>query len=178
MALLPIVKDPDPVLRKKAQPVRKVNAPIRQLLDDMAETMYAAPGAGLAAPQVGVSKRVICVDAGKDHGGLYQLVNPEITRHGTETARAPEACLSIPGLMGDVERWTEIEVKALDRQGRPVFIQARGWLARVFQHEIDHLDGVLYTDKCFNLREIPKREGEPPAGEAAVSAAGAEVDAE
>jgi len=174
VALLPIMKDPDPVLRKKAQPVRKVNAQLRRLLDDMAQTMYAAPGAGLAAPQVGVSKRVICVDAGKDHGGLHQLINPEITRHSLEETRMAEACLSIPGMMGDVDRWAEVEVKGLDRQGRPVFIAAQGWLARVFQHEIDHLDGILYTDKCSNLREIPRPE--TALREAAASeAVGAEV---
>lgn len=172
LAILAILTDPNPVLRRKAQSVRKINANIRQLLDDMAETMYAAPGSGLAAPQVGISKRVICVDAGRDYGGLYQMINPEITRHGSELLRAPEACLSVPGVMGDVERWAEIEVRGLDRQGRPVFVAARGWLARVFQHEIDHLDGVLYTDKCTNLRDIVRPE---PQAAAAPESAPVEV---
>jgi peptide deformylase len=154
MAILPIVTDVNAeVLRKKAKPVSKVNASIRQLLDDMAETMYEAPGVGLAAPQVGVSKRIIVIDPHDEETGLFQLVNPEIVaKEGW--VQGSEGCLSIPGYLGDVYRYEKVQVVALDRNGRKVYIDAEGWLARIFQHEIDHLDGILYTDKCSNLREV------------------------
>ncbi|HYF75763.1 MAG TPA: peptide deformylase [Symbiobacteriaceae bacterium] len=154
MAILPIITDVNAeVLRKKAKPVTKVNASIRQLLDDMAETMYEAPGVGLAAPQVGVSKRVIVIDPHDEETGLFQLVNPEIVaKEGW--VQGAEGCLSIPGYLGDVYRYEKVQVVALDRGGRKVYIDAEGWLARIFQHEIDHLDGILYTDKCSNLREV------------------------
>ncbi|MDF2628887.1 MAG: polypeptide deformylase [Symbiobacteriaceae bacterium] len=154
MPILPIVTDVNAeVLRKKAKPVTKVNAAIRQLLDDMADTMYAAPGVGLAAPQVGVSKRVIVIDPHDEETGLIQLVNPEIVAKEGWVSGS-EGCLSIPGYLGDVYRYEKVQVVALDRSGRKVYIDAEGWLARIFQHEIDHLDGVLYTDKCSNLREV------------------------
>lgn len=153
MAILPIVLDPDPVLRKKAKPVSRVNATIKQLLDDMAETMYKAPGVGLAAPQIGISKRVIVIDPHDESSGLLQLVNPEIVSQ-EGWVKGPEGCLSIPGYQGEVYRYEKIRVVALDRNGHKVWIDAEGFLARIFQHEIDHLDGVLYTDKCSNLREV------------------------
>lgn len=172
MAILVIVKDPDPILRKKAKPVTKINASIRKLLDDMTETMYAAPGVGLAAPQVGVSKRVIVVDPQDGSGQLYQLINPEIVK-AEGWVEGTEGCLSIPGMVGDVWRYEKVQVVALDRTGKKVWIDAEGWLARIFQHEIDHLDGILYTDKCANLRPVP--EGEEEAEEArAAQGAGAE----
>ncbi len=172
MAILEIVKDPDPILRKKAKPVTKINASIRKLLDDMTETMYAAPGVGLAAPQVGVSKRVIVVDPQDGSGQLYQLINPEIVK-AEGWVEGTEGCLSIPGMVGDVWRYEKVQVVALDRTGKKVWIDAEGWLARIFQHEIDHLDGILYTDKCANLRPVP--EGEEEAEEArAAQGAGAE----
>ncbi|HLO03579.1 MAG TPA: peptide deformylase [Symbiobacteriaceae bacterium] len=157
MAILPIVHEPADVLRKKAKPVTKVNAAIRQLLDDMADTMYDAPGVGLAAPQVGVSKRIIVIDPHDDETGLIQLVNPEIT-HAEGAVWGTEGCLSIPGMVGDVMRYEKVKVTGLDRRGNKVWIEAEGWLARIFQHEIDHLDGVMYTDKCKNYRESPKDE--------------------
>ena len=153
MAILEIVKDPNEVLRKKCKPVSKVNASIRQLLDDMAETMYAAPGVGLAAPQVGIAKRIIVIDPQDEETGLYQLVNPEIVK-AEGWVKGAEGCLSIPGYVGDVYRYEKVQVVALDRNGRKVYIDAEGWLARIFQHEIDHLEGVLYTDKCADLREV------------------------
>ena len=153
MAILEIVKDPHAALRKKAKPVLKVNAAIRQLLDDMAETMYEAPGVGLAAPQVGINKRIIVIDPQDEETGLLQLINPEIVaREGW--VQGTEGCLSIPGVVGDVYRFEKVKVVALDRNGRKVYIDAEGWLARIFQHEIDHLEGILYTDKCTNLREV------------------------
>ncbi|HYF95709.1 MAG TPA: peptide deformylase [Symbiobacteriaceae bacterium] len=175
MAILNIITDTNAeVLRKKAKPVTKVNASIRQLLDDMAETMYEAPGVGLAAPQVGVSKRIIVIDPHDEETGLFQLVNPEIVaKEGW--VLGSEGCLSIPGYLGDVYRYEKIQVVALDRNGRKVYIDAEGWLARIFQHEIDHLDGILYTDKCANLREV--KPGTEEAEEAAANGAAVELPA-
>lgn len=169
MAILDIVKDPAEVLRKKAKPVTKINASIRKLLDDMTETMYAAPGVGLAAPQVGVSKRIIVVDPQGEDSQLYQLINPEII-HQEGWVKGTEGCLSIPGMVGDVYRYEKVRVVALDRTGKKVWIDAEGWLARIFQHEIDHLDGVLYTDKCSDLREVTEGEEEEEEARAAAEA--------
>lgn len=144
MAIRIIVKDPDPVLREIAKPVAKVNDNIRKLLKDMAETMYDAQGVGLAAPQIGISKRVIVVDVG-DENGLIEMVNPEIVaREGEQLG--PEGCLSIPGLSGDVVRSQKITVKGLDRNGNELIVEAEDFLARAFQHEVDHLNGMLFTD--------------------------------
>ncbi|EKP93739.1 methionyl-tRNA formyltransferase [Thermaerobacter subterraneus] len=150
---LPIVKGADePVLRTPAQPVARVTREIRQLLDRMAATMYAADGIGLAAPQVGVSKRVIVVDVGD---GLIELINPEIVRRGEEVEAAYEGCLSLPRLLAEVERPTSVQVTGLDRRGRRIWIEGEGVLARCLQHEIDHLDGVLITDRARKVVELP-----------------------
>ncbi len=171
MAILDIVKAPADVLRNKAKPVNKINASIRKLLDDMAETMYAAPGVGLAAPQVGVSKRVIVVDPHDDETGLIELINPEII-HKEGWVQGTEGCLSIPGYVGDVYRYEKVKVVGLNRHGHKVFYDAEGWLARIFQHEIDHLDGILYTEKCTNLREVTPEEEEAAEGAPAEDEAG------
>ncbi|OUM96275.1 MAG: peptide deformylase [Firmicutes bacterium ZCTH02-B6] len=143
MAVLPIVQVPDPVLRKKALPVERVTKRVQKLIRDMADTMYAANGAGLAAPQVGVSERVIVVDAGD---GLVALINPRIiAAEGSEVD--VEGCLSIPNVSVYVERAAKVEVEGWDERGRTVRIKADGLLARALQHEIDHLDGILITDK-------------------------------
>ena len=147
MAVFKIVEIGDPVLREKAQPVTKITPALLRLLDDMTETMYAYHGVGLAAPQVGVSKRVIVVDAGK---GLYQLINPEIiTVSGSETDR--EGCLSIPGVWGEVTRAAAVTVRGLNRSGETVEIEAEGFFARALQHEIDHLDGILFIDRALKI---------------------------
>lgn len=165
MAVLEIVQEPHPVLRKKAKPVTKVNREIRQLLDDMAETMYAAPGVGLAAPQVGSSKRIIVVNQGGDEAKLYQIVNPVITKK-EGWVLGQEGCLSIPGYRGEVYRYDKVRVEGLDRNGHRIWIDAEGILARIFQHEIDHLDGVMYTDKTQRLWEVvPPTENGAEAGE-------------
>lgn len=161
MAIVPIVTTPDPVLRRKARKVREVGKDIQELIENMIETMRVAPGVGLAAPQVGVSERVIVVEyaEGEEEEApkkLFALVNPEITHVSEETVLGTEGCLSIPRLMGNVERFEKIQIKALNRMGKPVKIKAEGWLARIFQHEIDHLEGILYTDraeKVWVLRE-------------------------
>lgn len=176
MAILPITIDPADVLRKKCKPVTKVNAAIRQLLDDMAETMYNAPGVGLAAPQVGISKRLLVIDPqddeeGKPGTGLIQIINPEIV-HAEGWIKGTEGCLSIPGYVGDVFRYERVRVIGLDRMGHKCYYDVDGWLARIFQHEIDHLDGILYTDKCTNLREVKPGTEEAEEAEAAAQAEG------
>lgn len=144
MAIRVIVKHPDPILREKALEVRRINSNIVKLLNDMKETMYAAEGVGLAAPQVGISKRVAVIDAG-DEQGLIELINPEIISKSGEQL-GPEGCLSFPGLMGDVRRAMICKVRALNRNGETFEIEGEGLLARALQHEIDHLNGVLFTD--------------------------------
>jgi peptide deformylase len=144
MAIRIIVKDPDPVLREKAKEVTKFNANLHKLLRDMAETMYDAEGVGLAAPQVGILKRVIVVDVG-DEQGLIEMVNPELILQEGEQI-GPEGCLSIPGINGDVRRAQRVKVRGFDRDGKPFEIEAVDFQARAFQHEIDHLNGVLFTD--------------------------------
>jgi peptide deformylase len=150
VAVLDIVKDPDPILRKKAIKVRKADDGLRKLADDMWETMLEAPGVGLAAPQIGKSIRLIVVHVPDDEEDgtretSLRLLNPEIIKsHGSQLG--PEGCLSIPGWAGDVERAMHVTVKAVDMDNRPVRIKAHGYLARVLQHEIDHLDGILFPD--------------------------------
>ena len=147
MPIQDIRKSGDPVLKIKADPVPKIDRKIKNLLDTMAQTMEHANGVGLAAPQIGVSLRVIVVDAGD---GLLELVNPEIIEAvGCETAM--EGCLSVPGFYGDVERCTTVKVKAMDRNGNPVVVEGEGLLARALQHEIDHLDGVLFIEKATSI---------------------------
>ncbi|NLA58259.1 MAG: peptide deformylase [Firmicutes bacterium] len=149
MAVLEIVKEGHPVLRKKAEPVAQVTKRIRKLVKDMLETMYEASGVGLAAPQVGISQRIIVVDVGE---GPVVLINPEITQAaGTEIDS--EGCLSIPGKWGYVERAREVVVTGLNESGRSVRVQAEGLFARALQHEIDHLDGVLFIDRALEIKD-------------------------
>ncbi|SDD98489.1 peptide deformylase [Paenibacillus sp. UNCCL117] len=145
MAIKIIVKDPDPVLREVCKPVPKITPNIVKLLDDMADTMYDAEGVGLAAPQIGILKRVIVMDCGEEHGGLIELINPEIIELEGEQFGA-EGCLSIPGLRGDVKRAARAKVKGLNRDGEEIIVEGTELLARCIQHEVDHLDGILYTD--------------------------------
>lgn len=181
MAILPIVIHPNDVLRRKAKPVTKVNAAIRKLLDDMVETMWDAPGVGLAAPQVGISRRVIVVDphAGEeDAPPPLQLINPEIVKaEGYCHLTGGEGCLSIPGWRGAVERREKVQVVALDRAGKKVYIDADGVLAIILQHEIDHLDGVLFIDKATDLHKEEAAEVEEPDEEEVVFDAGPEAAA-
>jgi peptide deformylase len=153
MAIRMIVKHPDPILRERAKEVTKFNASLHKLLDDMAETMYDADGVGLAAPQVGVLKRVFVVDA--DEQGLIELVNPEIVSMEGEQFGA-EGCLSIPGLQGDVRRANKVVIKGQDRYGNPVQYEGTDLLARAFQHELDHLNGVLFIDLAESVYEVRK----------------------
>lgn len=151
MAIRKIRKNQDPVLREKAKAIKKITPPILKLLDDMAETMYAANGVGLAAPQIGISKRLVVIDV-QDENGLLKLINPVITdKKGAEVAI--EGCLSFPGLAGEVERAEEVIVKALNPEGKELVIAATGLLARALQHEIDHLDGILFLDRALRIIE-------------------------
>lgn len=154
MALREILIVPDPRLKKVCEPVAEVNDEIRQLLDDMLETMYAAPGIGLAAPQIGVMKRVVVIDVSdeKDKPQPLKLVNPEIIWESEETGVYQEGCLSIPEQYADVERPTEVGLRYLDENGKAHEIEADGLLATCIQHEVDHLDGVLFTDYLSALK--------------------------
>ncbi len=166
MSVLPIAQLPDPVLRRKAHKITEVNKDLQALIDDMIETVRAAPGVGLAAPQVSQSIRLIVVEFGEeDEEGnqiepkkLYVVINPEIVTKSDEKEMGVEACLSIPGLAGDVERHSALVVKGLNRLGKPTRIKASGWLARIFQHEIDHLDGVLFPDRAVKVWKPSKEE--------------------
>jgi peptide deformylase len=158
MAIRIIVKDPDPVLREIAKPVPKITPNIIKLLNDMAETMYDAPGVGLAAPQIGILKRVIVMDVG-DENGLIELINPEVIYEEGEQF-GPEGCLSIPGLTGDVSRALKVSVRGLDRDGNERIIEGSDLLARCILHEVDHLNGVLYTDIAVKVYRIVKEDEE------------------
>ncbi len=150
MAIYKIVEDGDEILREKAKPVPQINSNIIKLIKNMSDTMYANKGVGLAAPQIGVSKRVIVIDVGE---GLIELINPEIIQaSGKDTDM--EGCLSLPELTGEVTRAAEVSVKGLNKQGQEVSYKAKGYLARAFQHEIDHLDGILFTDLATRIRKI------------------------
>ena len=153
MAIRAIRIYPDPVLRVQCRAVTEFDESLRKLVNDMIETMHAAPGIGLAAPQVGVDLRVAVVDlsVGEESDGLYVFVNPEIVqRRGQETD--VEGCLSLPGITDKVERPTFVRVKALDQEGNPFEVEAEDWLARAICHELDHLDGVLFVDHLRGLR--------------------------
>ena len=154
MAKRPIIWAPDPVLKTKCTPVPAVDDEIRTLMDDMLDTMYGAPGIGLAAPQVGVTKRVIVVDVSeKDQPNApLCLANPEIVWTSDETAPHEEGCLSLPDLYADVERPVAVKVRYLDRDGASQELEADGLLAICLQHEIDHIDGILFVDHLSALK--------------------------
>lgn len=149
MTVLRIVVEGEEVLRQKAQKVKRVTKRLQRLLDDMLETMHHADGVGLAAPQVGQSLRAIVVDVGQ---GPLQLINPEIVAAGGQQTDL-EGCLSIPGRVGYVTRAAEVVVTGLDRSGQPARIEGTGLLARALQHEIDHLDGILFIDRADEVWE-------------------------
>ena len=151
MAVRPIILANDPILREKSKKVKDFGAALQALIDDMIETMQFANGAGLAAPQIGVLERVIVIQLPEDEedpqsGKLFALCNPQIIRAEGEE-EGEEGCLCLPGYAGEVKRATSVTVKAQDRRGKKVRIKAEGFLARAFQHEIDHLDGILYIDR-------------------------------
>lgn len=166
MSIRKILGFQHPALRTKAKKVARVDSSAVRLLDDLAETMYAAPGAGLAANQIGVTLRAMVVKG--DENQHYALINPELVRKdGSQIAY--EGCLSYPGWVGEVERAEQVVVKGLNRRGKPVRIKASGFTARAFQHELDHLDGILFTDRLTRLetlRRVEEHEAELEAVEA------------
>jgi peptide deformylase len=164
MAVLEIVKLPESILRRKAHKVDSISKELQTLIDNMIETMREAPGVGLAAPQVDVPLRVIVVEYGDEEDEskpkkLYTLINPEIIKISEAVVEGIEACLSVPDLAGTVDRFEEITVKGINRLGKSVKIKASGWLARIFQHEIDHIDGIVFTDRAKRVWQ-PREEEE------------------
>ncbi len=150
-----ILLEPDPILRKKCEPVEDVNDELRKLMKDMLETMYKAPGIGLAAIQVGVLKRVLVIDISKDNQKKSPLfiVNPEITYRSKETSVYEEGCLSLPGQFAEIERPAKVDLKYLNFDGKRKELKADGLLATCIQHEVDHLDGVLFIDYLSKLKK-------------------------
>ncbi len=153
MAVLNILRYPDPRLHRVAEPVREVDDRIRQLVRDMAETMYAAPGIGLAATQVDVHLRVIVIDVSEARDQLRVFVNPEIVERSDDTKVYEEGCLSVPGIYDEVERPDRVTVRALDENGEPFTLQADGLLAVCVQHEIDHLNGRVFVQYLSRLKQ-------------------------
>lgn len=153
MALLPILRYPDPRLHKTAAPVTEVDDRIRTLVRDMAETMYAAPGIGLAATQVDVHERVIVIDVSEEGDDLLVLINPEIIWKSDEKQVFEEGCLSVPEIYDEVERAARIRVRALDEHGKEFELDAEGLLAVCIQHEIDHLDGKVFVEYLSRLKQ-------------------------
>ena len=161
MGLRTIVTLPEPILRRKARPVTTFDKNLQALIDDMIETMRDAPGVGLAAPQIGIPNRLIVIeymDPPEDEEEqkevkpkLYVMANPEIVKTSEERVLGVEGCLSIPGLVGEVERFAMVQVKGLNRRGQPMKVKADGWLARIFQHEIDHVNGVVFPDRATRV---------------------------
>jgi len=160
MSLRTIITAEDPRLRQRARKVRSITPEVQTLIDDMVDTMRAAPGVGLAATQLAMVQRVIVVEHRETDQEpeapprLFAVVNPEITHRSSELVGGVEGCLSIPGYAGDVERHSWVTVRGLNRHGRPFRLKAHGWLARIFQHEIDHLDGVLFIDRATRVWKI------------------------
>jgi len=154
MAVLPILTLPDPVLRKKAKPIERVDAELRQLMDDMLATMYDAPGIGLAAPQVGVLRRLIVMDPAKDEAPKSPLVmvNPEMLERSEEMRTHEEGCLSIPDFTAEIERPARTRVSYIDREGKKREAELEGIWSTLVQHEIDHLNGVLFIDYLSRLK--------------------------
>ena len=153
-----VINVPHPALRKKAEKVTDFGPDLQNLIDDMILTLHEASGAGLAAPQVNISQQVILVEFGNEDDEdippiLYVTVNPRVTRFSQETGFGAEGCLSIPGFMGEVERAQDIIVEGQNRNGEAVKLKLQGWTARIFQHEIDHLDGILFTDRATQVWE-------------------------
>jgi len=172
MARLPILEYPDPRLRIRAEAVTKIDADIRRLVEDLFETMYSAPGIGLAATQVNVHKRILVIDVSTGRTEPYCLINPEIlSSEGTTSAE--EGCLSVPEFYDYVERAAKIRVRALDREGKPFELDAEGLLAVCIQHEMDHLEGKLFVDYLSDLkRERLKKKATKKAKRAATEPAG------
>ena len=172
MAVREIVTLPDPVLRRKARKVTQFDQDLQTLIDDMIETMLVAPGVGLAAPQIGLPLRLFVANFGDEEDETvpektYVFVNPEITRQSDEMVVGVEGCLSMPDIVGEVERPTEITIKGQNRRGQPLKIKAKGWLARIFLHEFDHLNGIMFVDRAERVwQHVPEEEDQSMVEEA------------
>ena len=174
MAIRKILTVPHDTLKRKARKVIDFGPGLQTLIDDMLETMHDAPGSGLAGNQIGELQRVFIAEFGDEEDEevppkLYIIVNPEITRKSKETISGIEGCLSVPDFVGEVERATAVTIKGQNRHGQKMKLKASGWLARIFQHEVDHLDGVVFLDraeKIYRLEDIQpeEMEGEIPSG--------------
>jgi peptide deformylase len=173
----PIITPSNPILRKRAIKVMDFGASFQTLVDDMIETMLDAPGVGLAAPQVAVSQRVVVIrlpdsteedrkEYGQHAGVVYVLANPKIIKASKAMVSGVEGCLSLPGLLGEVERHQSVVVTAQDRHGKDIRLKADDWFARVIQHELDHLDGILYTDRTDDVWRTDKKDGDVSEEEA------------
>jgi peptide deformylase len=176
MPLKEIVTLPDPILRRKAKPITKIDKDLQTLIDDMIETMREAPGVGLAAPQINIGQQLIVVEYSEDEEEkyveadsqsdtqplkpkkLYVMINPEIVKASEEKVMGVEGCLSIPNIQGEVERHESVQVKGLNRYGKPQKLKVNGWMARIFQHEIDHLNGILFTDIATHVWKLQEDE--------------------
>jgi peptide deformylase len=154
MAILPLVKAPDPRLKKKSFPVNKITNDIQTLLDDMVETMYVNNGVGLAANQVGVLKRLFVMDVSnsENNSTVYKIINPEILAVSEETIKIDEGCLSAPGCWGKILRPEGVKIRFLNEKNKTCELEANGILAQCIQHEIDHINGLLYIDRLSSLR--------------------------
>jgi peptide deformylase len=166
MAVLPVVKMDNPVLHSKAKKVKNIDSSIQKLIDNMIETMHEIGGAGLAAPQVGVPLQVVVFQLPDDEEATV-LINPEIVKTSEETETMDEGCLSLPGYRGELKRFTAVTVKGRDRQGKLIRIKGEGLLAQVLQHEIDHINGVVFVDRLESpdkLYKLEEEEGTEEAG--------------
>ena len=152
MAILEILEFPDPRLRTKAKPVSEVTDETRKIIEDMFDTMYDAPGIGLAATQVNVHQQIVVIDVSEDRNEPYVFINPKVTVLDGEMEKMQEGCLSVPGFYEEVERIEHCKVEALDKNGNPFELEARGLLAVCLQHELDHLDGKLFVDYLSNTK--------------------------
>jgi peptide deformylase len=164
MTIQEIITVPDPTLNTRAEKVKNFSAKLQYLIGDMIETMRSANGVGLAAPQIGISQQIIVVEytEEKEFGHdainpkkLYVVINPSIFQFSSKSVVGVEACLSVPGFAGEIVRYQSVKIKGLNRHGRPLRLKVDGWLARIFQHEIDHIHGVLYTDRASRVWSIP-----------------------
>jgi peptide deformylase len=159
MAVMPVIKMDNPLLHRKAKKVSKIDGSIQKLIDDMVETMHDVGGVGLAAPQVGVPLQVVVIQM-PDEEDVITLINPEIVKTSEESEIMTEGCLSLPGYRGDVKRFTSVTVRARDRQGKLIRIKGEELLAQVLQHEVDHINGIVYIDHLESMDKLEKAEAE------------------
>ncbi len=159
MAIMPVIKMDNPVLHRKAKKVSKIDGSVQKLVDDMIDTMHDVEGVGLAAPQVGVPLQVVVIQM-PDEEDVITLINPEIVKTSEESEAMTEGCLSLPGYRGEVKRFTSVTVKARDREGKPIRIKGEGLMAQALQHEVDHINGVVFVDHLESMDKLEKTEAE------------------